>query len=164
MRVVVSDTTALHYLILIGAIEVLPRIFSRVVVPLAVLVELRDPGAPATVSEWANHLPDWVEQATPASPLTLALGAGETEAIALTAEFSQSTGDIVFLTDDRKARRVARRRGLRTLGTLAVLILADEAALLKLEQAIERLRQTNFHLPEELVADAMAQARKRRDT
>jgi predicted nucleic acid-binding protein len=158
MRLVISDTTALNYLILIGEIEVLPRLFSRLIVPSAVVQQLRHPRAPAAVSDWANQLPAWVEERTPTTLLDLSLGAGETEAIALAGEFAQTGVETEILTDDREAIMVAERRGFQTIGTLAVLVLADEAQLLDLDQAIGRLQATNFHLAE----DVVARVRKRR--
>ena len=159
MRLVISDTTALNYLVLIGEIEILPRLFSRLIVPSAVIQELRHPRAPA-VSNWARQLPPWVEERVPLTPLELSLGAGETEAIALAAEFRQAGVATEILTDDPEAMRVAERRGIQTIGTLAVLVLAGEAKLLDLDTAIERLRATNFHLTE----DVLASVRKRRAT
>jgi predicted nucleic acid-binding protein len=40
MRVVVADATPLHYLILIGAIEILPRLFEKIHVPIEIRDEL----------------------------------------------------------------------------------------------------------------------------
>jgi predicted nucleic acid-binding protein len=41
--VVVSDTSPINYLILTEAVELLPRVFSRIIVPTAVGNELADP-------------------------------------------------------------------------------------------------------------------------
>ena len=46
MAVVVSDTTPLHYLILIGRDSVLKQLYGQVIVPPAVLQELGHPAAP----------------------------------------------------------------------------------------------------------------------
>jgi len=40
--IVVSDTSPLIYLNLVGAIDVLPQLFGRVYVPCAVLQEIKD--------------------------------------------------------------------------------------------------------------------------
>ncbi len=40
MAVIVSDTTPLNYLVLIGAIDILPGLYIRVFVPPAVKAEL----------------------------------------------------------------------------------------------------------------------------
>jgi predicted nucleic acid-binding protein len=51
MAVVVSDTTPLHYLILIGRDSVLKKLYGQVIVPPAVLQELGHPAAPPAISE-----------------------------------------------------------------------------------------------------------------
>ena len=40
MRPVVADTGPLHYLVLIDAIDILPKLFGRVLIPEIVAVEL----------------------------------------------------------------------------------------------------------------------------
>ena len=57
---VVSDTSALSYLVLIGHVEVLPRLFGAVTIPEEVARELRDPKAPAPIREWIASAPDWL--------------------------------------------------------------------------------------------------------
>ncbi len=57
MRLVVADTGPLNYLVLIGAIDLLPKLFETVLVPQAVCDELRHPVAPALVRIWAEHPP-----------------------------------------------------------------------------------------------------------
>jgi len=46
MRVVVADATPLHYLILIAAVQVLPRLFEKIHVPIEVREELSCPATP----------------------------------------------------------------------------------------------------------------------
>jgi predicted nucleic acid-binding protein len=58
---VIADTSPLNYLILIDAVDLLPRLYQRVVLPLAAWDELKHFRAPASVSKWANSLPSWVE-------------------------------------------------------------------------------------------------------
>ena len=55
--VVIADTSPLNYLILTGYASVLPRLYGMVVIPLAVLNELRHPDTPAAVAHWAKDLP-----------------------------------------------------------------------------------------------------------
>ena len=51
MAVVVSDTSPLQYLILIGRDSVLEKLYGQVIVPPAVLQELGHPAAPPAISE-----------------------------------------------------------------------------------------------------------------
>ena len=61
MTVVVADSSPLNYLVLIGSIDVLHRLYASIFVPQQVVVELTDPAAPREVGNWARTLPDWVE-------------------------------------------------------------------------------------------------------
>lgn len=56
--IVVSDTTPIHYLILTEREFILPRLFGEVIVPDAVLDEMRSQRAPLSVREWAEWTPE----------------------------------------------------------------------------------------------------------
>jgi predicted nucleic acid-binding protein len=87
--VVVTDTTPLNYLVLIGQIDILPELFVQVPVPAAVMTELRHPQAPATVQTRANNpAPHWLEIREPKAfePALEFSGLGERAAIALVQE------------------------------------------------------------------------------
>ncbi len=60
-RLVVADTGPLHYLVLIEAIEVLPRLFEQILVPAAVYDELAHADAPAPVRAFTAQKPAWLE-------------------------------------------------------------------------------------------------------
>ena len=158
MSLVVSDTTPLNYLILIGHIDVLPRLFGKLLVPPAVIREMRHPKAPAAVARCTASLPAWIEVKAPHTDLHLGLGAGEEEAISLAVELR----DAALLMDDRKARAAAEGRGLLTIGTIAILDLADEAGLLDFESAIPRLQSTTFHAEATLLQPVLAKVRARK--
>jgi predicted nucleic acid-binding protein len=85
--VVVADTSPINYLVLIAHIDVLQQLYGRILIPPAVLAELRHPVAPKPVRDWADRAPKWVEVLSPKSNLFLAqLDPGENEAIALATE------------------------------------------------------------------------------
>ena len=159
MSLVISDTTPLNYLILIGHIDVLPGLFGKLLVPPAVIHEMQHSKAPAAVSAWANDLPSWIEVKAPHTDLHLGIGAGEDEAISLAVEL----GDASLLMDDLKAKAAAKSRGLRTIGTITILDLADEAGLLDFEAAISLLKASTFHLEESLLRPMLARVRARKN-
>jgi predicted nucleic acid-binding protein len=68
MRLVVADTGPLNYLVLIEAIELLPKLFEKVFVPAAIRAELVDQDAPAVVRTWAAQPPAWLEVRTVSAP------------------------------------------------------------------------------------------------
>ncbi len=58
--IAVADASPLCYLVLIGEIDLLPQCFRQVLVPHAVITELRHEDAPAAVRAWAANLPSWI--------------------------------------------------------------------------------------------------------
>jgi predicted nucleic acid-binding protein len=58
--IAVADTTPICYLILIGEIDLLPKLFDQVLVPTAVIGELLHEDAPDAVRGWAASLPPWL--------------------------------------------------------------------------------------------------------
>ena len=116
--IAVSDTSPLNYLALIGEIELLPRIFTRVLIPPAVISELHHARTPPVVAAWAANLPSWVDVVPPGQAIEeAALGRGEAEAIAVALQVCAD----VTLIDERKASTVARnpRRSGHRRGTSA---------------------------------------------
>ena len=59
MSLVVSDAGPVHYLVLCGAIEVIPKLYGKCVVPAAVARELTHRRTPPEVSRWIQTLPHW---------------------------------------------------------------------------------------------------------
>ena len=148
MSLVVSDTSPLHYLILCGAENVLPRLFRRVFVPPTVFRELQHPNTPTLARQWATALPPWVVlQAPKVVDLALDIDAGEQEAISSARELNADA----LLIDDRAGRTAALRYGLPVIGTVAVLEQAATRGFLDLPEVLERLRQTNARLDPELI-------------
>ena len=146
--IVVSDTSPLNYLILIGEANVLPSLFDRIVIPPAVLNELGHSQTPRLMAEWVSSPPAWLEVLAPTTiDVSLPLGRGEMEAIGLAQELKADS----LLLDERKASTIARKLGLIVTGTLGVLALAAERNVLNLPQVITALRQTNFREPADVI-------------
>jgi predicted nucleic acid-binding protein len=80
--IVIADTSPLNYLIRLGHSDLLREIYGRVLVPPAVLTEMKHPEAPAEVRAWACQPPAWLEvmqvQQVDAS-IPAELGIGERE-------------------------------------------------------------------------------------
>lgn len=141
--IAVADASPLCYLVLIGEIDLLPKLFLNVVVPRAVITELRHQGAPEEVRAWASNLPAWLgvkENPLSATEGLERLEAGEQAAILL----AESMRADIILLDEKAARRVAANRGLRVTGLLGVLGEAATRGLVDLALAIDRLRTTSF--------------------
>ena len=59
--VVVSNTTPLNYLVLIGAAELLPRLHTNIHIAREVSVELARTRAPLVVRDWIATPPSWLK-------------------------------------------------------------------------------------------------------
>ena len=147
---VVSNTTPLNYLILIGRVEILSALYSQVVVPQAVFLELTSVKAPEVVRDWVTNAPSWlyVEQTGDIADTELRdIQIGERQTILLA---QQILSDFVIL-DDLKARRIASDRGLNVIGTLGILTAAAEKGLIRMSAALGDLKQTNFRASSRLL-------------
>jgi predicted nucleic acid-binding protein len=146
---IVSNTSPLCYLTLIGHAEILPKLYGSVHITQKVLEELRHPDAPATVRAWATTPPGWliIHSDPEETDQTLAaLDPGERTALRLS---GQLRSDVVLL-DESAARALGVQRGLKVTGTLGVLCDAAQAGLLDLPAALDLLRKTNFRASPEL--------------
>jgi len=153
--IVACDTSPVSYLVLIDEIDLLPQLFTTVVLPAGVLADLQHPRTPPRVASCARELPPWVRVISPEGPVgDVGLGRGEAEAIAVATQIAADTD----LIDERKATVVARQRGLLVTGTLGVLALAAESKLVDLEASIGRLLDTNFRASPALIDDILRQS------
>ena len=157
--IVVSDTTPLRYLAVMGLLDLLPRMFGKVHCPVAVIQECLHPRAPTALRNWAAEPPDWVVcHPSKQVPQDLAglLDQGEAEAITLALEWKAD----VILIDEMDGRRAARDRGLVTAGTLNILAQAAERGWLDYDDVVRRLRsETNFRTTSAVIEAARAAAR-----
>jgi predicted nucleic acid-binding protein len=102
--------------------------------------------------------PAWLTIQQPISAgADLSLGPGERQAIAL----AQETHADYLLVDDLDARRHSIRLGLRIIGTVGVLELADFKSVAPLPVALDRLRQTDFIIAPQILDEALARWQQR---
>ena len=56
--IVIADTSPINYLIWIAQIDVLPKLYGRILIPSSVYDELTDDDAPEAVRKWIAEAPD----------------------------------------------------------------------------------------------------------
>ena len=154
--VVISDTSPINYLCQIGHIEVLPAIFGRVIVPIAVAGELQQAAAPESVRRFIANPPEWLNVREPNSTITsiVDFGAGERQAIALAHELHAD----FLIVDDLDARVVAEQRHIAVICTLGVLKMAAGRQLVQLPQVITDLQACGFYVSESLKREMLGDA------
>lgn len=128
--VVVSDTSPIVNLAAIGKLNLLPDLFGKVYLPVAVYDEIvvRGAGQPGS-SEIQTAL--WVEVKQCSNPLLLQhilleLDPGEAEAIVLALELQTQN----VLMDEKDGRAVALRYHLKPIGVLGILLEAKKRGLI----------------------------------
>ncbi len=140
---VVSDTGPIHYLTLLGRIEVLSHFFGEILVPSAVLRELNHHSTPQPIRELMLNRPAWMKEVD--CPRTNSkfdrFGIGEREALTVALLHPGA----VLLCDDGAARAAAASEQIAVSGTVGILRDAALSNLVDIREEIERLRtQTNF--------------------
>jgi hypothetical protein len=126
----ICNTSPLLYLYRVGSLDWLPRLFTEIWVPNAVVIELRDGQRKGyDVPETNNY--NWLHivdpTVVPSEWLTLDLGLGEISVIALALE---NKGRIVLL-DDAMVRQIAQAAGLEVWGTLRIILEAKSNGMIE---------------------------------
>src|SRR4051794_28367876 len=132
--IVVSDTSAISSLMVIGRLDLLSAVFGEVIIPVVVHSELLS---------FFPDLPKWirVERVTDlvaVNHFRTELDPGESEAIQLARELRADR----LLIDDRKGRLVAERLGVNIVGLLGVILLAKSRGFIPLARPIIEALQT----------------------
>lgn len=129
--IIVSDTSPVSNLILIERLDILQKIFSEIIIPPAVDVEIRaleNFGTDLSRYETA----EWIKIIAPTDLqkvriLQTNLDEGEAQAIALALELNCD----LLLMDERIGTNIARQEGLQTVGLVGVLIKAKEQEVIE---------------------------------
>lgn len=138
--VIISNTSPISNLVLIGEISLLQQIYPKVLIPPAVHSELTClPILQPTIVSLLDA--GWLEIQVPTNlqllhTLKQALDPGEAEAIALAVELSANR----LLIDERLGRSIAASYGLQVRGLLGLLIHAKQQGLIPvLKPILDRL-------------------------
>jgi hypothetical protein len=154
-RIVISNTTPIISLALIGHLPLLKELYGEVIVPSAVTTEILAGGrGRIDVREFQRAA--WFKRFALTDPrradLLVDLDRGEAEVIALAQELN---ADLVII-DERLGRRHAQRLGLAITGTLGVLLKAKQRGLVaEIKPLIEQLQQGGIRLGRPLITQAL---------
>lgn len=153
--IVISDTTPLISLMKIDKLNLLNHLFGEVQIPSAVFEELisnpRFPDESRQIRECSFIKKINVTDTNAVNLLRRSTGldAGESEAIILSDSISAS----LLLMDEAKGREVAAQMGIQLMGTIGILLVANNGNLLSKDQVlecIETLKITGRHISDKL--------------
>jgi predicted nucleic acid-binding protein len=146
----IADSGPLICLAKIDQIELLPRLFSKILVPPEVWSEVtvRGQGHPGA---YEVSQVTWLTIQAPdpqlVKPLSILVDAGEAEAIAL----AQTTADCTILLDDARARKIAQRLNIKQIGTIGLLLRAKRRGLVEnIRPHIDALIENGIYIRREL--------------
>lgn len=134
--IVVSNTSPIMNLAVVGQLNILKQLYDKVLIPEGVFQELSAIGSEQAEVSMIQAL-SWIEMRTVVNrslvdSLQLELDAGEAETIVLALEMK----DELILIDERRARKIASRLGLRSMGLLGVLVEAKHRGLIPMVKPI----------------------------
>lgn len=151
--IVVSDTSCLCYLALLGRESWLHKLYGEVFIPPAVAVELAEGAVKQPEIQRVLDAP-WLvvkslQPEAETESLLRSLDLGEAQAIVL---YQQLHADLLMV-DDLKGRLVAQEMGLKQIGLLGFMLAAKKTGLLAepLRDEFERLLALGFRASPMLV-------------
>jgi predicted nucleic acid-binding protein len=156
--IVVSDTSPVLNLAIIGRLELLHTLFDQVLIPAAVHAELRATMRPPDHAN-LDRLP-WIVVVSPADrhrveELSADLDLGEAEAIVLALERKAD----LLLVDERRGRRTAAALGLTLTGLLGVIAQAKRMGAISAAKPVldDLINTAHFWIGSALYAEVLAQ-------
>ncbi|MDB9458771.1 DUF3368 domain-containing protein [Dolichospermum circinale CS-1225] len=160
--IIVSDTTPISELAKVDHLNLLPKLFGKVVIPQGVFDELQVGEHPA--AKLVQNL-SWLEVVTVDNQQlvrelqqSFKLDLGESEAIALAEEISASG----LLIDERAARKVAMARKLPLIGTVGILLLAKRRGLLdSVKDVLDEMQEQGMRISDRLYVQVLTLAQEK---
>ncbi|HEX9942634.1 MAG TPA: DUF3368 domain-containing protein [Thermoanaerobaculia bacterium] len=156
---VVCNAGPLIALAIVGRLDLLEKLYRRVLVPEAVFQEVTGTGigrigaTEVSAAAWLERVPGGT---LPEPLLAKELGAGEAQVIAV----AHRIGSKLVLIDERRARRIAEEAyGLRVRGSAGILVAAKRIGLLPaVRPLLERMRSQGYYLSRRLIERATKEA------
>jgi len=139
-KAIISDTSCLILLDKIGELEILNKLFGKIITTSEV------------ANEFGQPLPNWIEIQQPTdnnyqSIIEASVDSGEASAIALAFELD----NCLLIIDDLKARKFANQIGLNIIGTMGVIVDAKLSGIIQsVKPIITKIKLTNFRMTEQL--------------
>ncbi len=147
-KIIISDTSCIVQLDLVGELEILRKLFGHITV------------TPEIKEEFHGALPDWFSIKIPQNKiyqkiLEASVDKGEASVIALAVEEDNA----LLVIDDLKGRRLAEQLGIKIIGTLGIVVDAKlQGHLASVKNCINEFKRTGFRISIELEAAILKKA------
>lgn len=147
--ILVADSSALVALSVCNSLILLDRLFNKIIVPEAVFLELTKSDKPEAKA-LEKYLKNKVRKVDMRNFIYLDGNAdvGETEAMQL---YKQESAD-KLLIDDKRGKIIAKINGIRTIGSLGILLSAKQAGLIsKIKPLVEDIASSRIYINHSLI-------------
>lgn len=159
-EIVISNTTPLITLMGLGDLDILRKLYGRIVVPNAVFEEIES--GKSKVAYQPLRAFDWIEirsvlQTKEVTRLLDTLDRGEAEVIVLAKELNAHR----VLLDEKAARQVATLHGVNFTGTLGVLLKAHEQKMIpRVEPLLTQMQKNGIWISNTLRNMVLSQTKE----
>jgi predicted nucleic acid-binding protein len=152
--IVVCDASPIIALAFVDQLDLIDRLFDKVLIPQKVYEELTktDKYGVNKIKNWARHKVIRANDSHLIQTYRLLLDAGESEAIAL---YWEQKADYLLI-DEKKGRKIARLNGVNIVGTLGILLLAKQNNLLsEIKPLLALLQRSDIRISDTLYDRAL---------
>lgn len=163
--IAIINASPLIYLSKVGAIELLPKMFTKVITTTTVKTEVLQQEKVPEHIVLKESFDSWLEVEQPRKKqlikrlLGLQIHQGEAEVIALAREHAEAEKESVIVIDDLHAREIAASLGLIVTGTIGILLRALNKKVIGSSECrlmVEKLvTKTTFRLSTKLYAQIL---------
>ncbi len=146
--IVVCNSSPIIALASVNKLNILKTLFSKVIIPKAVYQEVFEVKNKEIPKQNFIEVKE-VKNKSLVKVLNLYLDLGESEVIAYALENEIER----VILDDKQARKIAEKQGLKVIGTLGILILAKEKGIIsEVKSLIVQMRdRVNFRISDDLI-------------
>jgi len=169
----IINASPLIYLSKIGALSLIPKLFTECYTTLIIKKEVLSDENVAEFSVLKDSFSSWLLLKEPKNRELvdrleeLHIHAGEASILALAKEFQDNTGESVIIIDDLAAREIARTLGLKVTGTIGVLIKTTRLKFIGVEKCRNFLHNlvenTTFRISSALYSKILKEIEKIND-
>lgn len=160
--IIVSDTTPISELAKVNHLNLLPKLFGKVIVPQGVYDELNTGQHPAALVLgklfWLDIVVVKNKLAVEKLQKSGKLDLGESEAIVLAEEMNAEQ----LLIDEKAARQVAKSRNLPLIGTMGILLLEKRHGYIaNVKDILELMQQKGTRISDRLYIQVLTLAQEK---
>lgn len=158
MSIIIADASPLIALATIGRLGLLQHLYQNVVIPAAVEKELKldsnmrgAEGLKQAIEDGWLKVSNSTFESESFLQLLQILDRGETEAIFLTELIEKTQSYQFLLIDERKGRKIAKKRGIKIAGSGAVLLAAKKKGFItSVKNELESMTTNGYRLSKAL--------------